>query len=76
MNTLPKKHCIETTIQHAKTLQLAWMENVKLTSVPFKTDNYSPSSCFLGVLGIPSSIRESISASDKSSNFESAKVMV
>ena len=52
------------------------MENVKLTSVPFKTDNYSPSSCFLGVLGIPSSIRESISASDKSSNFESAKVMV
>ena len=70
-----KKHFIETTIQNAKTLQLAWMKNVKFTILPFKTD-IPLAVAFLVFLGIPSSLRELISASDKLSNFESAKAMV
>ena len=53
--------------QHAKAPQLAWMKNLKFATLPFKTDIPQP---------VAFSIRESMSASDKSSYFESAEAMV
>jgi len=47
----------------------------KLATLPFKTDIHH-AVAFLVFLGIASSIRESMSASDKSSNFEPVEAMV
>ena len=51
------------------------MKNSKFATLPFKIDIPQPVA-FLVFLEIASSIRESMSASDKSSNFESAEAMV
>ena len=50
-------------------------ENLKFAILPIKTDN-PQAVAFLVFLGIALSIRESMSASDKLSNFESAKAIV
>ena len=51
------------------------MKNLKFATLPVKTD-IPQEVAFLGFLGISSSIRESMSASDKSSNCESVEAMV
>ena len=51
------------------------MKNLKFATLPFETDIVQ-AVAFLVFLGIASSIRESMSTSDKSSNFESTKTMV
>ena len=51
------------------------MKNLKFATVPFKI-GVPQAFSFLVFLGIASSIRESMSASDKSSNFETAEAMV
>ena len=48
------------------------MKTLKFATLPFKTD--IPQA--VAFLGTASSIRESMSASDKSSNFESAEAMM
>ena len=58
-----------------KQLQLAWKKNLKYATLPFKTD-IPQAVAFVVFLGTASSIRESMSAPDKSSNFESAEAMV
>ena len=58
------------TVAHAKTAQLALVKN--LSKPTFKTD-IPQAVASLVVLGIASSIRESVSASDKLSNFKSAE---
>ena len=50
-------------------------EKFKFRNLTFQ-NRYSPSSCFLAVFRNCIIIRESVSASDKSSNFESAEAMV
>ena len=50
-------------------------QKLKFATLPFKTD-IPQAVAFLVFLGIASSIRESMSVSDKSSNFESAEAMV
>ena len=50
------------------------MKNLKFATLPFKTD-ITQAVAFLVFLGTASSKRESMSASDKSSNFESAEAM-
>ena len=51
------------------------MKNLKFVTLPFITD-IPQAVAFLVFLGISSSVRESMFASDKSSNFESAEAMV
>ena len=68
-------HKAGKTVDNTKTPQLAWMKNLKFATLPFKTD-ISQAVTFLVFLGIASSLRESMSTSDKSSNFESAETMV
>ena len=77
-----KKHFTETTIYYAGATvdntqkhQLAWMKNLNFATSSFKTD-IPQAVAFLVFLGIASSIRESVSESDKSSNFESADALV
>ena len=65
-------HKAGKTVAHAKTAQLALMKNLKFATLPFKTD-IPQAVTSLVLLGIASSIKESVSASDKLSNFESAE---
>ena len=51
------------------------MKNLKFATFPFKTD-IPQAVAFLVFLGIALSLRESLTVSDKSSNFESAVAMV
>lgn len=64
-----------TALKPRKNTSTSLNEKFKIHNLPFQS-SYSPSSCFLGVLRNCIIIRESISSSDKSSNFESTEAMV
>ena len=61
--------------KHAETHQLAWLKKLEIRNHASQT-RIPQAVAFLVFLGIASSIRESMSASEKSSNFKSAKAMV
>ena len=65
----------KTALKPRKTISTSLNEKFKIRNLPFQS-SYSPGSCFLGVLRNCIIIRESISSSDKSSNFESTEAMV
>ena len=61
--------------KHAETHQLAWLKKIEIRNHTSQT-RIPQAVAFLVFLGIASLIRESMSASQKSSNFKSAKAMV
>ena len=65
-------HKASKTVAHAKTAQLSLVKNLKFATLHFKAD-IPQAIASLVFLGIASSIRESVSASNKLSNFESAE---